>query len=175
MTLREMFRVIPILAGLMLFAPDCFANWTLNLGYQNPRPATYGVNFLYVGSQWGFEAGIGWIDVDAEADTDDEADEANDKDDEDDEDDENDASLAVAGDIDVKYFFANGGVKPYLQLGLGAGLGADDDSGFHAGAGGPFVGLGIFAGSPSLYVYVAASTSGSRDAPRIEAGIGFDI
>lgn len=174
MDLKVIVRSIPLLTGLLLFAPDCFANWTLNLGYQNPRPATYGVNFLYVGSQWGFEAGIGWIDVDAEADTDDDDDDEGAGKKEDD-DDENDASFAVAGDVDVKYFFSSGGVRPYLQLGLGAGLGADDDSGVHAGAGGPFVGLGIFGGSPSLYVYVAASTSGSRDAPRIEAGIGFDI
>ncbi len=42
MSYKTFARVFPLVAGLLLAAPDCLANWTLNLGYQNPRPATYG-------------------------------------------------------------------------------------------------------------------------------------
>ncbi len=172
MSPRFLLKMLLAFAGLVGIAPEGFADWTLNVGYHNPRPATYGVNFLYLGSQWGFEAGIGWIDVNAEKSSDDDDDDATDGSAKDD---DGDASFAVAGDVDVKYFLASGGVRPYLQFGLGAGFGADDDSGFNAGAGGPFGGIGLLAGSPSLYVYVAGTVDGAVQGPRLEAGVGFDL
>ena len=41
------------------------ANWTLNLGYRNPPNSRYGINFLYLGTKFGFELGIGAGSIDA--------------------------------------------------------------------------------------------------------------
>ncbi len=172
---RLSVHMLLAIAGFFAMAPDCFADWTLNVGYHNPRPATYGVNFLYIGTSWGFEAGIGWLDVNAEKSADDDDVDAKNGTANDDAKDDGDASFAIAGDVDLKYFLASGGARPYLQFGIGAGFGADDDSGFDAGAGGPFGGIGLLAGSPSLYLYVAASVDGAANDPRLEAGIGFDL
>ncbi|WP_234996138.1 hypothetical protein [Pseudobacteriovorax antillogorgiicola] len=148
------------------------ANWTLNLGYHNPPGATVGVNFLYFSSDWAFEVGIGWVDADAE--TDDEDDDAADTSDDDDED---SVSVRASGALNFKYFLGSGGFRPYLQIGVGAGIGAkagDDDSGVGAGVGGGYGGLGIMAGSPSFYGYASYNIGRGSDG-FIQLGFGFDI
>ena len=58
------------------------ANWTLNLGYNNPPSATVGANFLYFAKNFAFEIGLGWVDGEAtSSDDDDEDNNPNDADD----------------------------------------------------------------------------------------------
>ena len=153
-----------------LFSSSAFANWTLNVGYQNPIVSTWGLNLLYIGSEWGFEAGVGWVD--AEANVDDDEDDNNNNPTDDDDDDS--ASLRVAGDIDLKYFFMSGAARPFLQGGFGVGLGAKSGEGAGAGTGSGFVGLGILLGSPAIYGYGSINAISSEDT-FIQAGLGVDI
>jgi hypothetical protein len=126
-----------------------------------------GINFLYWGSQWNFEIGLGWLDADATAD-DGSSNTTNNED---------KVSVAVAGDIDVKYRFGSGGIAPYLQLGIGAGSGVQvgDESNAGVGLGGPFAGGGLFFGKPNLYAYVAANYLLESKVTEVQAGLGFDI
>lgn len=150
-----------------------FGNWTMNLGYRNPPGAQYGLNFLYWGSQWGFELGVGYVDLDAL-----------DLDDEDDEDtataeadsEEESVRLAATGAVNVKYFMARGTLTPYLQGGLGAAtaLEAGDTNDLNAGVGGIYGGLGLLIGSPSFHVY-GCFLIGARGSSGLQAGLGFDI
>ena len=169
---RTYYFSMCILFAAAFFLPSskARANWTLNVGYQNPIVSTWGLNLLYIGSQWGFEAGVGWVDAEANVD-DDEDDNNNNSDDDDDS-----ASLEIAGDIDLKYFFASGAARPFLQGGFGVGLGAKtgDNGGAGAGTGAGFVGLGILLGSPSVYGYGSFNASSSEHT-FIQAGLGVDI
>jgi hypothetical protein len=171
-----------IIVGVLLWgaASPARADWTWNVGYQNPAVSTVGLNLFYIGPKWGFETGIGWVDVRANAD--DDAD--NDKDDDGDgvvdedgeKDDDDGASLRLAGDVDLKYFLGSGGARVFLQAGLGIGIGAaaGDNSGVGAGTGAPFGGVGALFGGPSLYAYVSGNVRSDLD-PFLQAGIGFDL
>jgi len=145
---------------------SALANWTLNVGYQNPIVSTWGLNLLYIGSQWGFEAGVGWVDAEANVNED--------EDDRNPGEEEKGASFRVAGDIDLKYFFMSGAARPFLQGGFGVGFGAKSGEGAGVGAGGGFVGLGILLGSPAIYGYGSYNVSGSENT-FLQAGLGVDI
>ncbi len=151
----------------ILKSTSAFADWTLNLGYHNPVYSKVGVNFLYWGSQWNFEVGIGWIDGDIHAD-DDKADKNKDDD---------NVAAAAAGDINIKYRFLTGTFAPYIQGGFGASTYAKvgDNSGADANLGGPFVGAGFFIGKPAFHVYLAGNYMLDPQTTQIQAGIGFDI
>jgi hypothetical protein len=168
--LKLHFLSILVLVVGTLFASSAHANWTLNVGYQNPIVSTWGLNLLYIGSQWGFEAGIGWIDAEAKVDEDEPDNNSNNDPDED----GSKAAIAIAGDIDLKYFFASGAARPFLQGGFGVDLGAKSGEGAGAGTGGGFVGLGILLGSPSIYGYGSINVNGSQDS-FYQAGLGVDI
>lgn len=166
------------LCAAWLLAPPCRADWSWNLGHQNPPGATVGLNFLYEGSKWDFETGIGWIDAKAEAD-DDKSTEDDQKTDEEKKEEEkkNRASISAAGDVNLKYLLASGGaIRPYIQGGFGVGVGvaAGHNSGAGAGTGAPFGGLGIFIGRRPLYVYLGAAAGTSLD-PFLQGGLGFDL
>ncbi|MCX6128150.1 MAG: hypothetical protein NTX25_03685 [Proteobacteria bacterium] len=150
-----------------LASSPIYANWTFNLGYHNPMNAKFGLNLLYWGSQWNFEAGVGWFDGDVRA-TDDKN-ETNKDDD--------GVSVALAGDINFKYRFSTATVAPYLQIGLGASTGATVGDNNDAGAnlGGPFIGAGLMLGKPNLYGYAAYNISSSQNSGQFQAGLGFDI
>jgi len=154
-------------AGFCLATPS-YADWTLNLGYHNPVNANLGVNFLYWGSQWNFEVGIGWAEARAKA-TDDADDTTGEKDDD-------EVRAAVAGDLNVKYRLTTGSVAPYLQLGIGAWTAAQvgDRSDADADLGGPFAGVGLMFGKPNIYAYAAYNVFRSNEG-QFQAGIGFDI
>jgi hypothetical protein len=163
-----MKKLIVIGLGMLggLVASPSYANWTLNLGYHNPMNAKLGANFLYWGSQWNFEIGIGWVDGDAKATDDkDEAVKDDDK-----------VAFAAAGDVNLKYRFTTGAVAPYLQVGLGASTGASvgDQTDADANLGGPFAGIGLMLGKPAFYGYAAYNLTKSEDG-HFQAGIGFDI
>lgn len=171
-TLRFFVVLISALA-----ATTASANWTWNVGYQNPAVSTFGLNLFYLGSEWGFEIGLGWIDVDAR--TDDEDDDeveavAGEEAEKDKDKDKDRAAVHLAGDADVKYMLSSGKFRPYLQGGFGLGIGASSDSGAGAGTGGGFAGLGILAGSPALYVYGSYNLNSARNG-FVQAGVGFDL
>jgi hypothetical protein len=161
-------ELLGLLAFLALFSSPALANWTLNIGYQNPATSQFGLNFLYVGSKLGFEIGIGYAQFEIDDEDDNNANGNSD-------DDDDNVTAGIGGDIDLKYFFSGSSVKPYLQGGfaMGQSLTAGDDTGVNIGLGGPFVGLGLFLGSPGFYGYVAANYGGGD--LYAQAGIGFDI
>lgn len=161
-----------LLLVALLFTPQAaWANWTLNLGYHNPLNAQIGLNFLRMGSNWGFEVGIGWVDMDT-IDTDKDNDRTSGNNTNTTEDDT--ARAAIAGEIDLKYFFGSGGFRPFLQGGMGAAVAAEVGKHLDAGAGlgGAFLGGGLLMGTPKFYGYVSASVINDVI---VQGGIGFDI
>lgn len=170
-----MHRLISKFAWLLALLPFLFtaktakADWTLNLGYHNPVYSHVGVNFLYWGSQWNFEVGLGWVDGNAR--------DAEDIDNDGDVDRGNQVSAAAAGDIDLKYRFSTGTFSPYIQAGFGASTSAElgHDNGVNADLGGPFAGAGFFIGSKKFHVYVAGNYLIDHKDTQVQGGIGFDI
>jgi len=162
---RQGFARIAVVLGAILglwgASEPATANWTANVGYQNPAGSTLGLNFLYFGQSWAFEWGIGWIDLKS-------------KDNEDD--DESDkTTLEVAGDIDLKYLFGGRSLRPYLQAGFGYGAGAafGDSSRAGVATGSGFGGIGVITADPGFYGY--ASYNLTRSGSFIQAGLGVDI
>jgi len=153
---------------LLMTSKPCFANWTLNLGYHNPPGSKFGVNFLYWAEPLMFEIGIGWIDVKSLDD---------DQDENASEDSDEDLRVAIAGAINVKYVLSSGGIKPYLQIGAGAGsfVQAGDNSDIGATVGGLYGGLGLLLGSPRFYAYGSFNIHANSNNTFAQFGIGFDI
>ncbi len=146
----------------LLWTPQVRAEWSLNLGYQNPHGSRLGLNALYWGSQWNFEAGLGWIDAQAD-------------------DGSTSGSSQVAtqlyGDINGKFRLTSGSIAPYLQLGIGTGTAASVGS--HSGAGlslqAPYVGLGLMLGKSKFYGYGAYDYFWEAKASEVQFGIGFGL
>ncbi|MBC7659495.1 MAG: hypothetical protein H7249_07275 [Chitinophagaceae bacterium] len=170
---RRLFFLSFFSATASLISTNAFAEWTLNLGYHNPVYSKLGLNFLYWGSQWNFEVGIGWLDgvIDANGKTRDttNSDTSTKK--------ENKIAAAVAGDLNIKYRFSNGTFSPYFQGGYGAYTGAQigDNSGATVSLGAPFVGLGFFVGKPSFYGYLAGNYMIDPQNVQVQAGLGFAL
>ena len=154
------FHLITI--SLLLMAEQAFGNWTLNLGYRNPPSSQYGVNFLYIGSKFGFELGIGSGSV------------SSDDTDNNDESDDN-VTASLSGAISAKWYLSKGTFSPYLQLGFGSSTSvtAGEDTGANADLGGPYLGLGILIGSPSFYLYGGLVLVENHNF--LQGGLGFDI
>ena len=154
------FHLIAI--TLFLVCQPCMANWTLNLGYRNPPGSQYGLNFLYIGSKFGFEIGLGSGSVTQ--------DDANNDDKSDD-----NVTAALGGALSAKWYLSKGTFSPYLQLGFGSSTSvtAGEDTGANADLGGPFFGLGLLIGSPSFYLYGGLVLV--ENSNFLQAGIGFDI
>ena len=160
--MRTFLTTVTATVLFLLPASLAHADWTLNIGWHNPPGSTLGVNFLYLGQAWGFEAGIGAVNLAAEGTAA--------------QDDRDNAHLSISGALNVKYFFGSGGVRPYAQVGFGAGIGATvgDDAGAGGGVGGPFAGLGIFGDAGKWYVYAAYNVwQNSGGSP--QAGVGFHL
>lgn len=138
---------------------------TLNVGYHNPVDSTYGANLLWLGSSWGFEAGVGWVDVHDNTATNGKGEQTT-----------KSTSFEAAGDLDLKYFFSGSGVRPYMQAGFGVGIGATAGSGSGAGAGtgGGFAGLGLLLGSKTFYAYVSLDMDSSKNG-FAQGGLGVGI
>ena len=143
---------------LALLTPSAFAGWTGNLGYNNP-PGSIGLNFLYLATKWGFEAGIGRVNADSTTD------------DSSTKEDESSSSVGLTGDLNLKYFFTRGTFNPYMQAGVGAGIGASG-SGVGAGLGGGFLGAGILIGNEGFHIYGGVVGSSSIAG---QAGIGIKL
>ena len=140
------------------------AAWTVNGGYHNPVFSTYGLNFLYLGSNWGFETGLGWVDLKAQSDNAASGSKTN------------GASVGMAGDVNLKYVLGSGKIRPYGQAGVGLGLGAaaGKTTGFAVGTGAGFLGLGLLLGTPDFYLYGSGNVAGSSTAV-LQAGVGFGL
>lgn len=149
----------------MMMSSAAWAGWTLNLGYHNPPGSLVGLNFLYLGSSFGFELGAGWLQFNTK-DTD-HSPSDNDKD---------TAAFAILGDANIKYYFRPGtSVRPYIQGGMDAAIGGDvgKTTDLGAGIGGPFFGLGLFLGKPSFYGYGAVNTG--QGGMFVQGGLGFGL
>jgi hypothetical protein len=137
--------------------------WSLNLGYHNPPNSTVGVNFLRFWKNFAFEAGIGWLDWGSssrnrrtQSDSD------------------NTSTLSAAGDVNLKYLFGDGSLRPYIQGGIGTAgsLSIGENTGASASAGQLFGGGGFFLTGQSVYGYGSFNTMGGDDT-FFQAGLGF--
>jgi hypothetical protein len=179
-----------VCAGLLAASP-ARADWTWNIGYQNPVVSTWGLNLFYIGSQWGFEVGLGYID--AHASDSPGADKTNSSNNSSSNNSSSNGTtngkttttLNAAGDVNGKYFLSGGTVRPYLQAGIGIGLGLSGTSsevaplpshpeGFAAGTGEGYGGIGLLIGSNSFYVYGAYNLNADKNG-FLQAGLGFGL
>lgn len=153
--LRRILQSTLASLGLLTIPSNAYANFTLNLGYQNPVGSTVGLNLLYLAQPLSFEIGVGWIQASTDPAM----------------------RLALGGDLDLKYFFSASGLRPYLQAGLGYGI-AQATSKTHSSTDlqtfAPFAGLGLFAGEPSFHAYVALNTFADLTLA-LQGGLGIDL
>ncbi len=131
--------------------------WSWSLGYNNPPGATVGINFMHLWTNWAFEVGVGAIEAKNEDDTNSDTDKK---------------TLHVGGDVDLKYLFGNSWFRPYIQAGMGAGVGikSDDDTSAGAGVGGSYCGGGVFLMGNPFYLYASLNTG-----TFVQVGLGFDF
>jgi hypothetical protein len=171
------------LLGFALDASLAHAAWSVNAGYHNPAGSTYGLNLLYQGQKWGFEVGVGYIDAqtieEADKKNGDETDDAAAADETSDDKAKKKttgANVNLGGDVNLKYFLASGGARPYLQAGVGVGLGATagKHTGLGAGTGEGFAGLGIIFGRDAVYAYVSYNITASK-LTFAQVGIGVGL
>lgn len=134
--------------------------WSWNIGYHNPPGATVGLNFLYQWTNFAFEAGVGSIDSknNNSSSTTGGENKSN--------------TVTVGGDINLKYLFGSGWLRPYLQGGVMTGVAADNDSA-GAGTGSGFWGGGLFLQGNPFYFYLGANVLRSNTDGF--AGLGFDF
>lgn len=170
---QQMSLCFGLIMGFFSLSATAFGQWSWNLGYQNPHIATYGVNFLLMSKPLAVEFGLGWVDGEA-VDTD--GKNSNGDQSTDQPGDNDTANIRVAGDIDLKYFFTDGAVKPFLQGGVGYGLGASagKNSGLGFSTGSGFGGLGLFLDMKSFYVYGSYNLNGYQTA-FVQGGLGFPL
>lgn len=143
--------LVIVFAFLVLFEQKSQANWSMNLGYNNPPSATVGLNLMNIWTNWAFELGLGSAKVE----------------------DKNDSNIDVTvltGDVDFKYLFSNGGFRPYLQVGTAYAIGAKDNAASLGVGGSGYGGLGFFAMGSRFYAYASYNTGSF-----IQFGLGMDI
>jgi len=153
-----------IFAALLLLSPNAALaqGWSLNLAYNNPPGASLGANVLYFWQNVGLEVGLGWVHLESVntggSTSDDDT-----------------ATFALLGDINLKYFFGAGNVRPYVQGGFGLGIsgGVGRVTGFGAGIGSPFFGGGLMLGSRDLYFYGSYNHRAGGYFPQFGVGFGF--
>ena len=154
-----------VVAGILGLPGIASAKWSANLGYHNPPLALVGINTMKEWTNFVFEAGVGWVDVDA-IDTDKA---------EDDEEEKDTASLGLAGGINGKYMFHWSKVRPYVQLGVGSavGLSIGKQTGVGANFGGGYGGGGIYYGGKDYYGYISANYIAVR--AFLQVGLGMNL
>lgn len=110
-------------------------SWGLSIGYNNPAGANVGGNFIYLGSKFAFEFGVGAVEGDSDDDS---------------------GSASMAGDVDLKLMFGSKW-RPYLEAGLAVGIGGGvgDEGGLGLGAGDPFAGAGLMYEGSTFFFYVS--------------------
>lgn len=130
--------------------------WSFNLGWHNPVQALIGFNAQYLGSTLGFEAGIGWADVEADEDR-------------------RKASLALLGDANMKYLFMAGWFRPYVELGVtfSNNYYLAKETGLDLTTGSAFFGGGAIVGSPNFYGYLSGLYWNGKPWTQFGLGYGF--
>lgn len=147
---------------ILCFSPLSYAGygWSWSLAYNNPPGALVGLNFMHLWTNWAFELGIGGVQQSqgVNSTTGEET-----------------KALSVLGDINFKYLFSNGTVRPYLQAGTGTSASIVNNSGttVSAGVGGLYYGGGLFLMSSSFYLYLSLNSSGGSSYPQV--GLGFNF
>ncbi|MBX3019971.1 MAG: hypothetical protein KF767_18940 [Bdellovibrionaceae bacterium] len=148
MKVQMKMRVFAVLLVVMTVLP-ARADWTWNIGYHNPAGAEVGLNLLHFWNNWAFEIGAGYFNA-------------------------QDSKVTIAGDLDMKYLFGSGWFRPYLMGGVGYGTGAlfEEGGGVSAGAGGGFLGGGVFLKGRPFYFYAGVAAGRGTT---VQAGLGFDL
>lgn len=138
------------------------ANWSWNLGHNNPPGATVGLNFMYLWTNWAFEIGVGGVSQSSSTDSN--GDETK--------------STSVLGDMNFRYLFRSGQVfRPYLQVGAGsaATVTTGDNTDAGAGVGGLYGGAGIYLMGNPFYVYAGLVSGGRGSGSSMQYGVGFSF
>jgi len=143
-------RLKYLLALAIFYGTQVFANWSVNLGYNNPPGAAIGANFCYFWTNWAFEAGLGSVNSTSTNSG------------------NSTTTVSVGGDVNFKYLFGSGLFRPYLQGGAGVGIGAGNGVG--AGIGGGFAGAGFFLKGSDLYAYFSYNLGGGGF---LQGGLGI--
>lgn len=136
----------------------------MNIGYHNPPGATVGLNFMHLWTKWAFEFGIGSVS----------SKDSEDWNSKEDKDQGKTTTYSVGGDLNLKYLFGSGGLRPYLQGGVGAAVSTTDEGSTSAGTSvsRPFGGVGFFAMGSGVYCYASWLF---MNASTIQAGIGINF
>jgi hypothetical protein len=144
-----------ILVASIAFPLKARAAWSFNFGYNNPPGAVIGANFLDFWTNFALEFGIGYVNGSSSSS-------------------KNSDTLAVAGDVNLKYLFLSSAlIRPYLQggFGLASSTTVGNNGGVALGTGGGFGGGGLFIKGRSVYAYGSYNISSSS--PFWQAGLGF--
>ena len=148
--------------GIIFSTQICSAGgWSFNLGYRNPPGSLLGLNFLYLWSNWAFEAGVGGVEQSKGIDP---ATGSETK------------TTSVLGALNFKYLFDGQTFRPYLQVGVGSSASITTNSGATASAGsnGGYFGGGLFLMGPPIYVYLSLNSSGGTGS-FFQGGLGFNF
>lgn len=122
--------ILPFALAFTLLSAQGNASVGLSVGYNNPHASGLGINLTGFLSEFAIEGGIGGLYLDNKA-------------------------FSLRGDLDLKYLFSSGAVRPYLDAGVMWGLGAGSDAS-GLGVGGLFAGGGIHLSSQTLFGYLGA-------------------
>lgn len=155
-----MFFGVLCLTFVSLQAKASGQGWSWNIGQNNPPGADYGLNFFYLGDNFGFEIGIGGIQTDETKSNGQKSD-----------------TFAINGAASLKYLFRSGQVfRPYLQAGTSSGFNVtstNDDTSAGVGLGGQgYTGIGFFLIGNPFYFYASYNKANSSFT---QFGIGFDF
>lgn len=161
-------QIASIICMVVLWPQIALSETSINIGYHNPIYARYGLNILFLNGNTGFEIGLGGLDAEIDLDGKDDDDALGTSQDSDD-----NSGVTLVGGLNGKYFFGSGGVRTYLQVGIGASISAEDNEGSNASASTPYLGGGIWLGGSSIYVYGSYNVSNHWNF--IQAGLGFPI
>ncbi len=137
--------------------------WSWGIGYHNPPNSTIGINFMRLWSQWAFDVGVGYMNS-SESNSNNSSNSSNSN--------SKNVSVSAGGDLNFKYLFGSGSVRPYLQGGTFFGVGAQsgNNSGASASASGGFGGAGLFFMSGSVDFYISYISAGNGS---LQLGLNF--
>src|SRR5258708_434291 len=100
---------------------DSISGWSMGVGYHNPPDSTVGVDFMHLWTNWALEFGVGYIGSSESANNQTSTSSSNQS-----------TVYTVGGDFNLKYLFASGSVRPYLQGGVDAAVSTSNSGGVSA-------------------------------------------